>query len=179
MVFNPSIITKAYLWNRNLILKNISNLDTSVLERFNEFFSEYQTLTLNEDIHKTFTEDNDKVLRLKNIRIIATSYPGYENKISETISSRFTIIEVNSYEKEEENRILRLYSNNKKLLIKEEDFETIENFCTLYEEKFKNNISLNQKLILLKIISNLNNIDNNANLAIFMIIKGILKSRTK
>ena len=184
LVFNPSIITKAYLWNRNLILKNISNLDTSILERFNEFFSEYQTLTLNEDIHQTFTDKENKTLKLKNIRIIATSNPGYENKISETISSRFTIIEVNLYEKKEEDFVLRLYSKENNLLIEEKDYEIIEDFCIAYSKGFNDEISLNQKLIFLKIISNMNknknninNKNNNTNLAIYMIIKGILNDR--
>jgi len=58
--YNPGIITSSYLGKHTLLLKNISNLDTSILERFNEFFSEPQILTLNKDIHKTFTDDDIK-----------------------------------------------------------------------------------------------------------------------
>ena len=77
--YNPGLITYAYLGKENLILKNFSFLDTSIIERFNEFFSESQIITLNEDIHKTFTDENDKVLKLEHIRIIATSYSDMVN----------------------------------------------------------------------------------------------------
>ena len=85
--FKPGIITYSYLGEKNLIFKNISNLDTSILERFNEFFTESQVLNLNEDINNTFTEKDNKLLKLSNIRIIASSYSGTKDKISESISS--------------------------------------------------------------------------------------------
>ena len=92
--FNPGLITYAYLGRENLIIKNLSYLDTSIIERFNELFSESQIITLNEDIHKTFTEKKDKILKLDHIRLISTSYPEYENKLSEAMLSRLTLLEV-------------------------------------------------------------------------------------
>jgi hypothetical protein len=100
--YNPGLITFSYLGNENIILKNLSYLETSIVERFNELFSESQIITLNEDIHKTFTNKEDKILKLNHIRIIATSYPEYESKLSEAIASRFTVLQVNSYNEQEE-----------------------------------------------------------------------------
>lgn len=104
--FKPGIITYSYLGKNNLIFKNISNIDTSILERFNEFFTESQVLNLNEDINNTFTEKDNKLLKLSNIGIISSSYSGTEDKISEAISSRFTTIYMSPYKKEEEYIVL-------------------------------------------------------------------------
>ena len=149
--YKPGIITKSYLGQNNLLLKNISKLDTSVLERFNEFFSESQILTLNEDIHNTFSDKKNKKLKLSTIRTIATSYSGTENKISETISSRFTIIQMNPYNEDEENVVLNLYSKDNHININEKFLNVIEKFSKNYYKMFSEKLYLNQKKIILDI----------------------------
>ena len=167
--------------NENIILKNISYLDTSILERFNELFSESQIITLNEDIHKTFTEEKDKVLKFNHIRIIATSYSEYENKLSEAIASRFTILEVNPYNEQEENIILRLYSKENNLKIKEEVFQILEDFFYDYKNTFNKKIYIIQKLNILNILSSINNEREdeikNAKLALFMLMKNSFNNK--
>ncbi len=46
-----------------MILKNITNLSTEVLERFNELLSTEPQLQLNEDFYYTFTNENKKNLK--------------------------------------------------------------------------------------------------------------------
>ena len=178
--YNPGLITYAYLGKENIILKNISYLDTSILERFNELFFESQMITLNEDIHKTFTEEKDKILKLEHIRIIATSYSEYENKLSEAIISRFTTIEVKPYSEKEENIMIRLYSKENNLKIKEEDFKIFEDFSFDYKNTFKQKIHLKQKLNIVNILSRINNeFDDhikNTKLTLYMLMKNSFKN---
>ena len=155
--FNPGLITYSYLGKENIILKNISYLETSILERFNELFSESQIITLNEDIHKTFTEQKDKIIKVDHIRVIATSYSEYENKLSEAIASRFTLLEVNSYNEKEEDIMLRLYSEENNLKIKEEVFQLLDDFYYDYKNTFGQRIHLIQKLNILNILYFINN----------------------
>jgi len=55
--FQPGLFLSAILCGNTLILKNISNLLTVVLERFNELLSGNQNLTVSEDIYNTITEN--------------------------------------------------------------------------------------------------------------------------
>ena len=179
--YNPGLITYAYLGKENIILKNLSYLDTSIIERFNELFSESQIITLNEDIHKTFTDEKDKILKLEHIRTIATSYSEYESKLSEAIASRFTLVEVNPYNEKEENVMIRLYSKENNLKIKEEIFQILEDFSFDYKNTFDQRLSLNQKLNIINILSLINNdIDEpvkNAKLTLYMLTKNSFKNR--
>jgi hypothetical protein len=61
--FRPCLFLTAILSKIKLILKNLSNLPTTVLERFNELFSGKHNLTVNKDIYNTFTPPTDKELR--------------------------------------------------------------------------------------------------------------------
>ena len=181
--YNPGLITYAYLGKENIILKNLSYLDTSIIERFNELFSESQIITLNEDIHKTFTEEKDKVLKLDHIRTIATSYSEYENKLSEAITSRFTIIEASPYNELEENIMLKLYSKENNLKIKEEIFKIVEDFTFDYKNTFGQKIYLNQKINIINILANINNEINNpirnTKLTLYMLMKNSFKNKNK
>ena len=60
--FKPGLILSAILNKKSLILKDMPQVKTIVLERFNELFSGKHNLTINEDIHNTFTKRNDKEL---------------------------------------------------------------------------------------------------------------------
>ena len=63
MDFNPGLILKGIFTEKSLILKDISKVKTSVLERFNELFSDKNILTLSEDTTNTFTKENEKELK--------------------------------------------------------------------------------------------------------------------
>ncbi len=179
--YNPGLITYSYLGNENIILKNLSYLETSIVERFNELFSESQIITLNEDIHKTFTEKDDKILKFNHIRIIATSYPEYESKLSEAIASRFTILQVNSYNEQEENIMLKLYSKENNLKIKETVLKVLEDFFFDYKNTFNKKIYINQKLNILNILSCFNNTEKNevknAKLTLFLLMKNSFNNK--
>jgi hypothetical protein len=72
--FRPGLFLTAILGGSCLILKNLSNLPTIILERFNELFSGKHNLTLVEDIPGTLTTKENKELRNfnENFRVIAT-----------------------------------------------------------------------------------------------------------
>ena len=65
--FRPGLFLNAILGGSSLILKNLSNLPTIILERFNELFSGKCNITVNEDIHNTITEKYQKELTSNNI----------------------------------------------------------------------------------------------------------------
>ena len=92
--FKPGLILSAILNKKSLILKDMPQVKTIVLERFNELFSGKHNLTLVEDIPGTLTTKENKELRNfnKNFRVIATCKTGDEMKLSEALLSRFTII---------------------------------------------------------------------------------------
>jgi len=58
--FRPGLILSSIFGQRSLILVDLPNAKTVVLERFNELFSGKHNLTLNEDIHETFTTAKKK-----------------------------------------------------------------------------------------------------------------------
>ena len=179
--YNPGLITYSYLGNENIILKNLSYLETSIVERFNELFSESQIITLNEDIHKTFTDKDDKILKFNHIRIIATSYPEYESKLSEAIASRFTMLQVNSYNEQEESIMLKLYSKENHLNIKESVLKLLEDFFYDYKNTFNKKIYINQKLNILNILSCINKAEKdeikNAKLTLFILMKNCFNNK--
>ena len=107
MDFKPGLILSAIFNDKSLILKNLSKVKTSVLERFNELFSDKNILTLSEDTTNTFTSENNKELKnFSDFRIIATSSLNDEIVLSEAILSRFTRINVGNYTNEEEKIVL-------------------------------------------------------------------------
>ena len=107
MEFKPGLILSAIFNDKSLILKNLSKVKTSVLERFNELFSDKNILTLSEDTTNTFTSDKNKELKnFNNFRIIATSSLNDEITLSESILSRFTKINVEDYNNNEKKIVL-------------------------------------------------------------------------
>lgn len=107
MDFKPGLILTAIFNDRSLILKNLSKVKTSVLERFNELFSDKNIITLSEDTTNTFTSDKNKEWKdFPNFRIIATSTLNDEITLSEAILSRFTIINVDDYNEKERKMVL-------------------------------------------------------------------------
>ena len=109
--FKPGLILNSILSGKSLILKYLSNLPTVVLERFNELFSGKHNLTLNEDIHDTFTKEGEREFSNlgENFRIFATCSLGEQNKLSEAILSRFTIICSDKYTIDEQKDVLKSF----------------------------------------------------------------------
>ena len=85
--FKPGLILSAILNKKSLILKDMPQVKTIILERFNELFSGKHNLTLEEDIPGTLTTKENKELRNfnKDFRVIATCKPGEELKLSEAL----------------------------------------------------------------------------------------------
>ena len=107
MDFNPGLILKGIFTEKSIILKDISKVKTSVLERFNELFSDKNILTLSEDTTNTFTNEAEKELKnFQNFRIFATCKSNDEFLLSEAILSRFTLIAVENYDENEQKNVL-------------------------------------------------------------------------
>ena len=141
--FKPGLILNSIFRGQSLILKYLSNLPTVVLERFNELFSGKHNLTLNEDIYNTFTnEENKEFSDLgENFRIFATCSLGQQNKLSEPVLSRFTIICSDKYKIEERKDVLNsfLLENKFDILLNKECINLIIRFSN---EINKNSLSL-------------------------------------
>jgi hypothetical protein len=123
--FKPGLILSAILNKKSLILKDMPQVKTIVLERFNELFSGKHNLTLVEDIPGTLTTKEDKELRNfnENFRVIATCKTGDEMKLSEALLSRFTVIACEAYSEEEEKVVLESST------VKDKDIEQFNNLA--------------------------------------------------
>ena len=99
--FRPGLILNAILERSNLIIKNLCELPTDLLERFNELFADSHCLTVSEDIVNTITPENQKILNNFNSRIFGTGSIDSLPKLSEAIISRFTIIYFGKYNENE------------------------------------------------------------------------------
>ena len=165
--FKPGLFLSAILGGKSLILKNLSNLPTEVLERFNELFSDQHSLTIPEDIYNTFTSKNKKELsnfvnKFHKFRVIATCPTGYSSKLSEAALSRFTVIAVDEYSEKEQKFIL------KENFIKNQDIndnflQHIITFISRFNNKFHKHFSLMQIINMVKIISYIKSQDNKYN----------------
>ena len=181
--FRPGLILSAILKRSKLIIKNLSNLPTTVLERFNELFSGKHNLTINEDIHDTFTEKNKKELCnfSEYFRIFATCPNSSLSKLSEAVLSRFTVNRVETYSENEQEYVLKFYCKFKKLSVKEKDIKELIDFVAFCKDK-KKIINLNQMISILYFTSLLNNKlegnnDFNLSLILFRYSIGYHKSR--
>lgn len=134
--------------NKHFVLKDISNLHSDVLERFNQFLTEEQKIILFEDIYNTFTDEESKEIVFSACnRILATANDGYENKLSEAILSRFSIVCVENYDLEEEKIIIWMLfgkSLNNSNIENEEISKLIELFGNI-ESILQMPITLSQK----------------------------------
>ena len=88
--FRPGLIFSSIIEGCPLILKNLPNLPTIVLERFNELLATQHSLTVNEDIHNTFTDkDNKELSNFSNkFRIFGTCKTNEVNRLSDAVLSR-------------------------------------------------------------------------------------------
>ena len=168
--FKPGLILSAILNKKSLILKDMPQVKTIVLERFNELFSGKHNLTLVEDIPGTLTTKEEKELRdfNKDFRVIATCKPGDELKLSEALLSRFTVIACEAYNEEEEQVVLESSA------AENEDINKIK--------KFAPNFNLSELLNCLEICKRLDNLnedmhETNLNIALYILQKGLIEQR--
>ena len=160
--FNLGLILKAIFSDRSLLLKNLSEIQTSEFERFNELFSAF-TITLHEDIYNTFTPSYDKEIKnfSKRIRFFATCQQGASTKLSEAVLSRFTPINIETYEEKEQNYVLKSYNNFKNLGFSEEEINKVIDYSIQYKNNIKKNFLLPQMINTLYITSKMNQKTNN------------------
>ena len=183
--FRPGLFLSAILGKKSLILKNFPNAKTVVLERFNELFSGKHNITLYEDIYDTFTETDNKELNNFNnsFRIIATCQEGYEKRLSEALSSRFSIIKAEPYSNDEQKEVL--YLKIKNTSITEDNIDKLQNYAEKFSLYFKHNFSLAKKINCLKICNEINKKKPNTNkgqnlfLSFYMLAKGLIENRDK
>ena len=187
IVFKPGFILDSLIKDKPFVLKDISNLHSDVLERFNQFLTEDKKISLIEDIYNTFTSDNNKEITFNTSnRVLATANDGYENKLSEAILSRFTIINVENYKLEEEKIIINMEFNKSNIDSNKENQE-VNQLILLFkdiESLLQITITLSQKIKIIKIIDKLKKskeIDENLNtseIILFNLFKGLFEFRT-
>ena len=169
--FKPGLILSAILNKKSLILKDMPQVKTIVLERFNELFSGSHNLTLVEDIPGTLTTKENKELRNfnKDFRVIATCKPGDELKLSEALLSRFTVISCEKYNDNEEKVVLKNSIKEKKDKEKEEFIDELNSYIK--------DFNLNHRLNCLRITKQLdilfpNDHKKNLKLSVYILKKG-------
>ena len=174
--FKPGLILSAILNKKSLILKDMPQVKTIVLERFNELFSGSHNLTLVEDIPGTLTTKENKELRNfnKDFRVIATCKTGDEFKLSEALLSRFTVISCEKYNDDEEKIVL-------KNSIKEKEDKEKENYVNELNSYIKD-FNLSHRLNCLRITKQLDILfpkdhDKNLKLSVYILKKGLLEQR--
>ncbi|OHT04875.1 hypothetical protein TRFO_27550 [Tritrichomonas foetus] len=182
--FRPGLFLNAILQKKSLILKDLSNLPTIVLERFNELFSGKQNITLTEDIHNTFTSENYKELTdfSDSFRVFATCPANSPSKLSEAVLSRFSVVSTPEYQLEEQILVLQSYVNINGLNFDESDIDLLTNFTRDYNAKSKRYMSFPQLIKTIDLTSLLNDktgIENqkiNLGISLFRIIGGLIES---
>ena len=176
--FLPGLFLSAILRKKSLILKNLPNVPTVVLERFNELFSGVHILTLIEDIQNTFTKEGNKELQISNnFRVIATCKPEKVNNLSEALLSRFTVIYISPYDENEEKRVLKSESNQDSIIIS----KLIEQYKSYFAEQ-SIIFNLSQMISCKKIVSKMDDINDehekNIKICLYTLIKGFHEKRT-
>ena len=156
----PGLFLTAILGASCLILKNISNLPTIILERFNELFSGKCNITVNEDIPNTITPESNKELSEfnKNFRVFGTCHPGATSQLSEAVISRFTLIYVGEYTLNEQKTVLQSYCDLNNLnTISDENIRNIIDYSQSLNTSFPGiNFTLFQMINLLKLAHDIN-----------------------
>ena len=158
--FRPGLFLNAILGGSCLILKNLSNLPTIILERFNELFSGKCNITINEDIPNTITPETNKELSEfnKNFRVFGTCPPGATSQLSEAVISRFTLIYVGEYALEEQKTVLQSYCDLNKLnTITDDNINNIIEYSQSLNNSFSGiNFTLFQMINLLQLAHDIN-----------------------
>ena len=175
--YRPGFIFSSILKGKQMILKDITNLPTEVLERFNELLSTEPQLQLNEDFYNTFTNENKKKFEnFLNFRIIATCPLGAESKLSEAALSRFTVVSVNDYTENEIEYILNKKNNQN---FDEKDIKYIIQFIKNINKEFNKEISMMKIITILNIASSIKSKFSelfNLNIILQLFTKGIIEN---
>ena len=187
--FRPGLFLNSILQGQSLILRDLSNLPTIVLERFNELFSGKQNITLSEDIHNTFTSPDDKELTNFNdtFRVFATCPANSPSRLSEAVLSRFTVISVPEYSSSEQEIVLKSYIQKNKLCFSstDTDIDILSRFVESCYNKLKIQFTFQQIIKVIEITSKLNNetSDNcqklNTGIALYRVLGGFINSKKK
>ena len=178
--FKPGIFISARIKGYNLILKNITYVKTENLERLNEALTGNKKITLNEDIQNSFTSENKKEINFSNdFRVVGTCNEGEETTLSEAFLSRFTLIYVNKYKKEEELKVLKDKAGDIKYIGLLN--ELLDKYYNMFPDTTRMNLS--QKINCFKIAKTLDKIQNNKSyqenlkLVIYYLLKGLNEKR--
>ena len=185
--FRPGLFLNSILQGQSLILKDLSNLPTIVLERFNELFSGKQNITLSEDIHNTFTPQDYKELTnfSDSFRVFATCPANSPSRLSEAVLSRFTVISVPEYTSDEQKIVLKSYIQMNKLAFDQSDISRLSEFASAYFINLKNHITFPQMIKVIEITSKLNQETSldiqklNIGITLYRVLGGILESNKK
>ena len=113
-IFKTGILLEKILKQSSVVLKNLPNLSTAVLERFNDLFNFIPKLTLNEDFCNTFTGklQNKEISNFsKNFKVIVISSLGGIRNLSEADISRFSTIYTSEYNEEEKEISEKLFNS--------------------------------------------------------------------
>ena len=136
-IFKTGILLEKILKQSPLILKNLPNLSTAVLERFNDLFNFMPKLTLNEDFCNTFTgkfKGNKEISNFSNnFRVISISSLSGIRNLSDAARSRFSTIYTSEYDDEEKEIAAKLFNPNNP--------PELSSFIEKYENKFNMKIS--------------------------------------
>ena len=183
--FRPGLIFSSIIEGCPLILKNLPNLPTIVLERFNELLATQHSLTVNEDIHNTFTDKNNKELGnfSNKFRIFGTCQTNEVNKLSDAVLSRCSLIYVSAYSINEQETALKNFIENNQLKFSDNNIKyLVDIISSMQTEK---PFSFIQIINCIEICSRLNNriVDNlsdkeekyNIGLTLYKIINGGLE----
>ena len=168
--FKPGSILLSILKEESIIFKNVHEVSTEIFERFNELFGTERVLSLNEDIYGTLYKSNNPEYKLNNksidlrlidnIYIFATCPENSFQSLSESITSRFSVICVKNHGIKEKEKIIRNYAKKCMIMpdlclhkisekIHKENFSSInklKNLIDIFNEMNKNNINNNKEL---------------------------------
>ena len=147
-IFKVGVLIENVLLQKNIILKNLSNLSPSIFERLNDFYNYNPKITLNEDYCNTLTSENKELHDFSDgFRMIAVIPLDDIRNFSDAARSRLTVIYTKPYQKDERKTAIRnLYPQ----------------YPTLFDdflEKFESNFKGIKFSILIKIIKLAKEID--------------------
>ena len=148
-IFKTGILTEKIFCLSPLIIENLPNLPTAVIERCNDLFNYNAKINLNEDTCNTFTNDKKEILGFSNeFRVLATSSELAIRNLSDAAQSRFTLIYTTAYSSEERDLLIQIFYND----IPKEFYSFLNN----YKNNFRKELSflyVSKILNILKLIN--------------------------
>jgi hypothetical protein len=107
-IFKVGVLIENVLLQKNIILKNLSNLSPSIFERLNDFYNYNPKITLNEDYCNTLTGENKELHDFSDgFRMIAVIPLDDIRNFSDAARSRLTVIYTKPYQKDERKTVIR------------------------------------------------------------------------